>query len=193
MCANGVRRTRTPSIRCPRSRRSVPTGNVAARRCPTAVSQYFDRGRQLLAGHALAIRFSLERSQMAVPAFRCRLPLVKRTPRRSSGLHLDPDTLQDTNGLEQVNFADRGYQLTRSSGPESVDVDPDVRPSASAKASRGHRTGRAGRGARSTRRSGLELLSAIVTRRPMLPLATGRSAIGRRRVGGMNKSRQWRQ
>ncbi len=74
-----------------------------------------DRGRQLLAGMALADSISLDAHKWLFQPFEAGCLLVRDTGALVRAFNVNPEYLQDTKlGLEQVNFADRGYQLTRS-------------------------------------------------------------------------------
>jgi glutamate/tyrosine decarboxylase-like PLP-dependent enzyme len=74
-----------------------------------------DRGRHLLEGMAFADSISLDAHKWLFQPFEAGCLLVKDTATLVRAFNVDPDYLQDTKlGLEQVNFADRGYQLTRS-------------------------------------------------------------------------------
>ncbi len=74
-----------------------------------------DRGRQLLEGMALADSISLDAHKWLFQPFEAGCLLVKDTQTLVRAFNVDAEYLQDTKlGLEQVNFADRGYQLTRS-------------------------------------------------------------------------------
>ncbi len=74
-----------------------------------------DRGRQLLEGMALADSISLDAHKWLFQPFEAGCLLVKDTRTLVRAFNVDAEYLQDTKlGLEQVNFADRGYQLTRS-------------------------------------------------------------------------------
>jgi glutamate/tyrosine decarboxylase-like PLP-dependent enzyme len=74
-----------------------------------------DRGRLLLQGMALADSISLDAHKWLFQPFEAGCLLVKDTQTLVRAFNVDAEYLQDTKlGLEQVNFADRGYQLTRS-------------------------------------------------------------------------------
>ena len=74
-----------------------------------------DRGRKLLAGMSLADSISLDAHKWLFQPFEAGCLLVKDTGALVRAFNVNPEYLQDTKlGLEQVNFADRGYQLTRS-------------------------------------------------------------------------------
>ena len=74
-----------------------------------------DRGQQLLAGMELADSISLDAHKWLFQPFEAGCLLVKDTGALVRAFNVNPEYLQDTKlGLEHVNFADRGYQLTRS-------------------------------------------------------------------------------
>jgi glutamate/tyrosine decarboxylase-like PLP-dependent enzyme len=74
-----------------------------------------DRGRELLAGMALADSISLDAHKWLFQPFEAGCLLVKDTAALVRAFNVNAEYLQDTKlGLEQVNFADRGHQLTRS-------------------------------------------------------------------------------
>lgn len=74
-----------------------------------------DRGRRLLAGMELADSISLDAHKWLFQPFEAGCVLVRDVATLVRAFSVNPEYLQDTQlGLEQVNFADRGYQLTRS-------------------------------------------------------------------------------
>jgi glutamate/tyrosine decarboxylase-like PLP-dependent enzyme len=74
-----------------------------------------DRGRQMLAGMELADSISLDAHKWLFQPFEAGCLLVREVAALVRAFNVNPEYLQDTKlGLEQVNFADRGYQLTRS-------------------------------------------------------------------------------
>lgn len=74
-----------------------------------------DAGRRLLAGIERADSISLDAHKWLFQPFEAGCLLVRDVANLVRAFAIDADYLQDTKlGLEQVNFADRGYQLTRS-------------------------------------------------------------------------------
>ena len=74
-----------------------------------------DRGRALLEGIALADSISLDAHKWLFQPFEAGCVLVRDIATLERAFSVHPEYLQDTRlGMEQVNFADRGYQLTRS-------------------------------------------------------------------------------
>lgn len=74
-----------------------------------------DRGRRLLAGIERADSISLDAHKWLFQPFEAGCLLVRDVTALVRAFAVDADYLQDTKlGLEHVNFADRGYQLTRS-------------------------------------------------------------------------------
>lgn len=74
-----------------------------------------DRGRDLLAGIELADSISLDAHKWLFQPFEAGCVLVRDVATLERAFSVHPEYLQDTRlGMEQVNFADRGYQLTRS-------------------------------------------------------------------------------
>jgi len=74
-----------------------------------------DRGRRLLEGMELADSISLDAHKWLFQPFEAGCVLVRDVATLIRAFSVNPEYLQDTRlGLEQVNFADRGYQLTRS-------------------------------------------------------------------------------
>jgi glutamate/tyrosine decarboxylase-like PLP-dependent enzyme len=74
-----------------------------------------ERGRRLLAGIERADSISLDAHKWLFQPFEAGCLMVKDVATLTRAFSVNPDYLQDTKlGLEQVNFADRGYQLTRS-------------------------------------------------------------------------------
>ncbi len=74
-----------------------------------------ERGRRLLAGIERADSISLDAHKWLYQPFEAGCVLVRDVGSLVRAFSVNPDYLQDTRlGLEQVNFADRGYQLTRS-------------------------------------------------------------------------------
>ncbi len=74
-----------------------------------------DRGRKLLKGMELADSISLDAHKWLFQPFEAGCLLVKNVAALVRAFTVNPEYLQDTKlGFEQVNFADRGYQLTRS-------------------------------------------------------------------------------
>jgi glutamate/tyrosine decarboxylase-like PLP-dependent enzyme len=72
-------------------------------------------GRRLLAGIERADSISLDAHKWLFQPFEAGCLLVREIATLVRAFGVDADYLQDTKlGLEQVNFADRGYQLTRS-------------------------------------------------------------------------------
>ena len=119
-----------------------------------------ERGKRLLAGIERADSISLDAHKWLFQPFEAGCVLVRDVATLVRAFSVNPDYLQDTKlGLEQVNFADRGYQLTRSSVHSSVDVHPDLRACpVSARRSRRAMGSRIG-GALVASTAGLELLS----------------------------------
>jgi aromatic-L-amino-acid/L-tryptophan decarboxylase len=73
------------------------------------------QGRQLLAGIERADSISLDAHKWLFQPFEAGCLLVRDVATLVRAFSVDADYLQDTKlGLEHVNFADRGYQLTRS-------------------------------------------------------------------------------
>ncbi len=74
-----------------------------------------DHGRRLLEGMDLADSISLDAHKWLFQPFEAGCVLVRDVATLVRAFSVNPEYLQDTKlGLEQVNFADRGYQLTRS-------------------------------------------------------------------------------
>ena len=74
-----------------------------------------DRGRKLLAGLERADSISLDAHKWLFQPFEAGCLMVRDVATLTRAFSVNPDYLQDTKlGLEHVNFADRGYQLTRS-------------------------------------------------------------------------------
>lgn len=74
-----------------------------------------ERGRALLAGLELADSISLDAHKWLFQPFEAGCVLVRDIATLERAFSIHPEYLQDTRlGREQVNFADRGYQLTRS-------------------------------------------------------------------------------
>jgi glutamate/tyrosine decarboxylase-like PLP-dependent enzyme len=74
-----------------------------------------DRGRQMLDGMELADSISLDAHKWLFQPFEAGCLLVRDVAALVRAFNVNPEYLQDTKlGMEQVNFADRGYQLTRS-------------------------------------------------------------------------------
>jgi len=74
-----------------------------------------DRGQVLLEGIALADSISLDAHKWLFQPFEAGCLLVRDVAALERAFSVHPEYLQDTRlGTEQVNFADRGYQLTRS-------------------------------------------------------------------------------
>ncbi|HEU4516532.1 MAG TPA: aminotransferase class I/II-fold pyridoxal phosphate-dependent enzyme [Steroidobacteraceae bacterium] len=74
-----------------------------------------EQGRRLLAGLARADSISLDAHKWLFQPFEAGCVMVKDIAHLVRAFSVHPDYLQDTKlGLEHVNFADRGYQLTRS-------------------------------------------------------------------------------
>ncbi|MEX0735311.1 MAG: aminotransferase class I/II-fold pyridoxal phosphate-dependent enzyme [Steroidobacteraceae bacterium] len=74
-----------------------------------------DRGSRLLDGMELADSISLDAHKWLFQPFEAGCVLVRDVATLVRAFSVNPEYLQDTQlGLEQVNFADRGYQLTRS-------------------------------------------------------------------------------
>jgi aromatic-L-amino-acid decarboxylase len=74
-----------------------------------------DAGRALLAGIERADSISLDAHKWLYQPFEAGCVMVKDVGDLVRAFSVNPDYLQDTKlGLEHVNFADRGYQLTRS-------------------------------------------------------------------------------
>jgi glutamate/tyrosine decarboxylase-like PLP-dependent enzyme len=72
-------------------------------------------GKQLLAGLERADSISLDAHKWLYQPFEAGCVMVRDVATLVRAFGVNPDYLQDTKlGLEQVNFADRGYQLTRS-------------------------------------------------------------------------------
>jgi glutamate/tyrosine decarboxylase-like PLP-dependent enzyme len=74
-----------------------------------------ERGRRLLAGLERADSISLDAHKWLYQPFEAGCLMVKDVATLLRAFSVHADYLQDTHlGLEHVNFADRGYQLTRS-------------------------------------------------------------------------------
>jgi len=74
-----------------------------------------DRGKRLLAGLERADSMSLDAHKWLYQPFEAGCVMVRDVATLVRAFSVNPDYLQDTRlGLEQVNFSDRGYQLTRS-------------------------------------------------------------------------------
>jgi len=74
-----------------------------------------ERGKRLLAGLERADSISLDAHKWLYQPFEAGCLMVRDVGALVRAFSVNPDYLQDTKlGLEQVNFADRGYQLTRS-------------------------------------------------------------------------------
>ncbi len=74
-----------------------------------------ESGRALLAGIERADSISLDAHKWLYQPFEAGCVMVKDVSHLVRAFSVHPDYLQDTKlGLEHVNFADRGYQLTRS-------------------------------------------------------------------------------
>lgn len=74
-----------------------------------------ERGKRLLAGLERADSISLDAHKWLYQPFEAGCVMVRDISTLVRAFSVNPDYLQDTKlGLEQVNFADRGYQLTRS-------------------------------------------------------------------------------
>ena len=74
-----------------------------------------ERGQLLLAGLERADSISLDAHKWLFQPFEAGCVLVRDVATLVRAFGVNPDYLQDTKlGLEHVNFADRGYQLTRS-------------------------------------------------------------------------------
>jgi glutamate/tyrosine decarboxylase-like PLP-dependent enzyme len=74
-----------------------------------------EQGRALLAGIERADSISLDAHKWLYQPFEAGCVLVRDVATLLRAFSVNPEYLQDTKlGLEQVNFADRGYQLTRS-------------------------------------------------------------------------------
>ena len=74
-----------------------------------------ERGRRMLAGLERADSISLDAHKWLFQPFEAGCVLVRDVATLVRAFSVNPDYLQDTKlGMEHVNFADRGYQLTRS-------------------------------------------------------------------------------
>ena len=74
-----------------------------------------DRGKALLAGLELADSISLDAHKWLFQPFEAGCVMVRDVAMLERAFSVHPEYLQDTRlGMEQVNFADRGLQLTRS-------------------------------------------------------------------------------
>lgn len=74
-----------------------------------------ERGKRLLNGIERADSISLDAHKWLFQPFEAGCVLVRDVATLVRAFSVNPDYLQDTKlGLEHVNFADRGYQLTRS-------------------------------------------------------------------------------
>ena len=74
-----------------------------------------ERGKRLLEGIERADSISLDAHKWLFQPFEAGCVLVRDVATLVRAFSVNPDYLQDTKlGLEHVNFADRGYQLTRS-------------------------------------------------------------------------------
>jgi glutamate/tyrosine decarboxylase-like PLP-dependent enzyme len=74
-----------------------------------------EQGRKLLAGLDLADSVSLDAHKWLFQPFEAGCVMVRDVATLEQAFNVHPEYLQDTRlGMEQVNFADRGLQLTRS-------------------------------------------------------------------------------
>jgi aromatic-L-amino-acid/L-tryptophan decarboxylase len=74
-----------------------------------------ERGKRLLAGLERADSISLDAHKWLYQPFEAGCLMVRNVATLVRAFSVNPDYLQDTKlGLEHVNFADRGHQLTRS-------------------------------------------------------------------------------
>ncbi len=74
-----------------------------------------DRGRTLLRGMELADSISLDAHKWLFQPFEAGCLMVRDVAKLEQAFSIHPEYLQDTRlGMQQVNFADRGLQLTRS-------------------------------------------------------------------------------
>ncbi len=74
-----------------------------------------ERGKALLDGMHLADSISLDAHKWLFQPFEAGCVMVRDIARLEQAFSVHPEYLQDTRlGMEQVNFADRGHQLTRS-------------------------------------------------------------------------------
>jgi len=74
-----------------------------------------DRGSALLDGMQLADSISLDAHKWLFQPFEAGCVMVRDVTKLEQAFSVHPEYLQDTRlGMEQVNFADRGLQLTRS-------------------------------------------------------------------------------
>ena len=74
-----------------------------------------ESGKALLGGIERADSISLDAHKWLYQPFEAGCVMVKDVADLVRAFSVNPDYLQDTKlGLEHVNFADRGYQLTRS-------------------------------------------------------------------------------
>jgi glutamate/tyrosine decarboxylase-like PLP-dependent enzyme len=74
-----------------------------------------ERGKALLDGMHLADSISLDAHKWLFQPFEAGCVMVRDIARLEQAFSIHPEYLQDTRlGMEQVNFADRGLQLTRS-------------------------------------------------------------------------------
>jgi len=74
-----------------------------------------DYGRREFTGIERADSVTLDPHKWLFVPFECGGLIVREPARLKAAFHIMPDYLQDVSGLEQVNFADYGEQLTRYS------------------------------------------------------------------------------
>jgi glutamate/tyrosine decarboxylase-like PLP-dependent enzyme len=120
-----------------------------------------ERGKRLLAGLERADSISLDAHKWLYQPFEAGCVMVRDVATLVRAFSVNPDYLQDTKlGLEHVNFADRGYQLTRSFRALKVWMSIQTFGLARFRAAIGHTIELADRAGELVRRTpGLELLS----------------------------------
>ena len=72
-----------------------------------------ERGAKALSGIALADSVTLDPHKWLYQPFECGCLLVRDGPRLDEAFVITPDYLKDVEAHQEVNFSDRGFQLTR--------------------------------------------------------------------------------